>query len=189
MRIGELANLDFEDVEEDGGKYLVNIRQSKTDQAGSGYQFIISPAAVSDICPCRHISHYMELFENRTGRFFRRIGKNGKPSVQPIGVNSLGKFPQMMADFLQLEGNFTGHAFRRSSATILADRGANLVQLKRLGRWRSSSVAEAYVDRSKKSKSEASMLINGQNAAVEGVEQVRGCSFNNCVVTFNFTPK
>lgn len=41
-----------------------------------------------------------------------------------------------------------GHSFRRTSATLLADAGADLFTLKRHGGWKSNSVAEGYVDNS-----------------------------------------
>lgn len=187
LRISELAYLDFEDVRVDGPNYVIHIGKSKTDQAGVGHDFIIAPSVLEDVCPCRHISSYIELFDCRSGRFFKRIGNNGKPCAQAVGVNKIAKFPQTIADFLGVNGNFTGHTFRRSSATILADHGASVMQLKRLGRWRSSTVAESYVDSGKKAKTEASMIINGRNPTVEGVEKVQGCVFNNCgSIIFNF---
>lgn len=170
----------------DGASYVIHIRKSKTDQAGVGHDFIIAPSVLEDVCPCGHISSYIQLFDSRSGRFFRRIGKDGKPCVQAVGVNKMAKFPQIIADFIGIDGNFTGHTFRRSSATILADRGASVMQLKRLGRWKSSTVAESYMDNSKKEKTESSLIINGKNSAVEGVEKVQGCVFNNCTITFNF---
>ncbi|KAL7306274.1 hypothetical protein TKK_0001708 [Trichogramma kaykai] len=54
---------------------------------------------------------------------------------------------------------YTGHALRRSSATIAADLGADLITLKRLGKWKSSTVAEGYIDDSKLCKKNNSKLI------------------------------
>ena len=100
------------------------------------------------------LDRYMALFDsrNKTGRFFRKIGKNG-PTDRNIGVYSIGKFPKKIAEYLQLDPtDYTGHCYRRSSATIGADSGLGLVGLKRLGRWKSDSVAFGYVEESKKSK-------------------------------------
>lgn len=59
-----------------------------------------------------------------------------------------------IAKFLSLENpeSYTGHCFRRSSATILVNSGTDLLALKRHGGWRSSAVAEGYVDDSIKNK-------------------------------------
>lgn len=42
----------------------------------------------------------------------------------------------------------TGHSFRRSSATFLANSGATIERLMRHGRWSSMKIAERYVDSS-----------------------------------------
>lgn len=41
---------------------------------------------------------------------------------------------------------YTGHCFRRNSATLLVNNCADIHQLKRYGDWKSSTVAEGYVD-------------------------------------------
>ncbi len=63
--------------------------------------------------------------------------------------------------FLQLadEDRYTGHCWRRSSATILADAGGDKLLLKRHGRWTSDSVAEGYIDGSKRVKSDTAKVI------------------------------
>ena len=47
---------------------------------------------------------------------------------------------------------YTGHYYRRSSATILVDRGSDITTLKRHVGWRSTSVAEGYVEESVQNK-------------------------------------
>ncbi|KAJ8968746.1 hypothetical protein NQ317_004450 [Molorchus minor] len=42
---------------------------------------------------------------------------------------------------------YTGHSFRRSSATLLANSGEGLTDIKRLGGWKSTTVAEGYIER------------------------------------------
>lgn len=63
--------------------------------------------------------------------------------------------PKHIAIFLNLEEPhlYTGHSFRRTSATVLmADAGADIVTLKRHGGWKSSTVAEGYIEDSIKNK-------------------------------------
>ncbi|CAH1371642.1 unnamed protein product, partial [Tenebrio molitor] len=38
---------------------------------------------------------------------------------------------------------YSGHTFRRSSATILVDAGGDILSLKRHGGWKSTTVAES----------------------------------------------
>lgn len=81
--------------------------------------------------------------------------QNGKCTKQVIGRNKFAGFPKQIATFLELENpeNYTGHCFRRTSATLLADSGANLTMLKRHGGWKSDQVAEGYIEQSIENKS------------------------------------
>jgi integrase len=95
------------------------------------------------------IRKYYELRPPNTThkRFFLFYGNN-KCSRQPVGVNTFGTMPRKIAEFLQLPNpqSYTGHSFRRSSATLLAGKGVNFLGIKRLGGWKSSAVAEGYIE-------------------------------------------
>ena len=56
--------------------------------------------------------------------------------------------PSEIAAYLHLPDpqTYTGHSFRRSSATFLADSGEEITNIKRLGGWKSTTVAEGYVE-------------------------------------------
>lgn len=79
-------------------------------------------------------------------RFFINY-QNGKCTQQPIGVNKFASMPKTIAIALNLENPelYTGHCFRRTSATLLVEGGADILTLKRHGGWKSTSVAEGYV--------------------------------------------
>ena len=51
---------------------------------------------------------------------------------QPMGINCLYKIPRYMADLCGLENpeQFTGHSFRRTALTTLADKAATPDQLR-----------------------------------------------------------
>lgn len=55
--------------------------------------------------------------------------------------------PREMAKFLNKPNwkQYTGHAFRRTSTTLLADSGAIMSDIKRHGGWKSSRVAQEYI--------------------------------------------
>ncbi|CAG9784610.1 unnamed protein product [Diatraea saccharalis] len=52
-----------------------------------------------------------------------------------------------------------GHSFRTTSATLLADSGADILTLKRHGGWRSNAVAESYIEDSIQNKANISAKI------------------------------
>ena len=76
--------------------------------------------------------------------------KKGKCSIQPVGIHSFGNLGLRIAEFLNLPNpkNYTGHSIRRTSATLFADNGGNITNLKRHGGWKSTNVAEGYIDNS-----------------------------------------
>ncbi|KAJ8909867.1 hypothetical protein NQ315_013904 [Exocentrus adspersus] len=56
--------------------------------------------------------------------------------------------PKQIAAFLDLPdvNLYTGHSLRRSSTTVLAVTGANLIEIKQHGGCKSSTVAEQYIE-------------------------------------------
>ncbi|KAJ8931929.1 hypothetical protein NQ314_015127 [Rhamnusium bicolor] len=71
----------------------------------------------------------------------------------------------MVAKYLNLSNleQYTGHSFRRSSASLLAGYGADILTLKRHGGWKSSTVAEGYIEDSIQSKKENITQIFSNN--------------------------
>ena len=74
--------------------------------------------------------------------------RNRRCFRQPAEKNTFGMMPAKIAEFMKLPNAYcyTGHCFRRSSATYLADSGANITDLKRHGGWKFASVAEGYIE-------------------------------------------
>jgi integrase len=169
LRYTEITELQFADIKkvDDNNEvmYKVIIRTSKTDQAGNGFFFFVVGKHVS------HIDKYISCFElkNRNGRFLRKIvngkGTNrviGNQMSLTIGKNSVGDTPYQIATFLKLPNKerFSGHCLRKTGATLLADKGADKIVLKRAGRWKSDTVCEGYINESLKSKVEISKKLN-----------------------------
>ncbi|KAJ8971277.1 hypothetical protein NQ317_001179 [Molorchus minor] len=66
----------------------------------------------------------------------------------------MGKIPSVVASYLKLPdvACYTGHCLRRSSATLLADAGVDITTIKRHAGWKSTTVAEGYVENSIENK-------------------------------------
>lgn len=71
LRVSELTYLTFDDICKEGGNFKISIPKSKTDQSGVGFEFIITPSFNENVCPCMLIQNDMDLFDEKTGRFFR----------------------------------------------------------------------------------------------------------------------
>ncbi|KAJ8665125.1 hypothetical protein QAD02_006787 [Eretmocerus hayati] len=78
-------------------------------------------------------------------RFFYRYEKKGIRQV--LGKNWIRAVPKTIAEYLNLNDphQYTGHCFRRTAATLLAETGANEMMLKELGGWKSTAVMQGYI--------------------------------------------
>lgn len=78
-----------------------------------------------------------------------------------MGINTFGLCPLQIARFLKLDNpeKYTGHAFRRTSATIMANSGMTIDQIQRQVGWKSAAVANGYVEESITNKKNVSNII------------------------------
>jgi len=80
---------------------------------------------------------------------------------------------------------FTGHAFRRSSATHLADAGASSVDLKRQFNWKDEQTANRYIVNSRSRNSHVAELI--QQSVRASSSGVSGAPLSNSTSTTTTT--
>ncbi|XP_073964583.1 uncharacterized protein [Choristoneura fumiferana] len=123
----ELNNITTKDIENHGEMLLVKIPNTKNK----------IPRSFTIHGPFYEIVKKYESLRSTKGksdRFFQNF-QNGKCTSQPIGVNKFGSMPREIAKFLGLPqaDAYTGHSFRRTSATLLANSGADILTLKRHG--------------------------------------------------------
>ncbi|KAJ8969130.1 hypothetical protein NQ317_003254, partial [Molorchus minor] len=147
-RTDELVNLTVDDIEDVGSSLIVKIPNTKTK--------------IPRIFVVTDVGNMLELFRKylslrpphvKHKRLFLYY-KAGKCSSQPVGKNTMGKIPSVVASYLKLPdvACYTGHCLRRSSATLLADAGVDITTIKRHAGWKSTTVAEGYVENSIENK-------------------------------------
>lgn len=98
-------------------------------------------------------------------RFFLKYDK-GRCCRMVMGIHKISSVPKQVATFLKLPfaSEYTGHCLRRTSATLLVDTGADITCLKRHGGWKSSTVAEGYIEESMTNKKEiANKILQPKN--------------------------
>lgn len=205
LRKSELSQIRFCDVTIHSDHLMVHVFSSKTDRAGNGRNFFL----LQDIdnpwkCPLKLYSGYLiALGENpspneRIWRQYRTASKGFTRQVH--GKNYFSTLPRKIAEFLKLDNpkSYTGHAFRRSGATAAVDNGIDMLNLKRLGGWKSDSVAEGYIGESEVSKKRIATAI--QNLDQEPVKKKKKIqeekslqagnltfkTLNNCSITINY---
>lgn len=123
----ELKTIHMEDLTDETTCMLIDIPETKTDKprkfAVMGHFYNI-------------VKKYMALRppDYVDKEFFMRY-QDGKCYRSNIGIHTFGAMPKKIAVYLQLPQPdlYTGHCFRRSSATVYVNSGADIIDLKRHG--------------------------------------------------------
>ena len=96
--------------------------------------------------------------------------RDGRVVRQPIGKNCIGSVPTEIAKFLNLSSpeEYTGHSFRRSSTSVLANTGVNMETIRTHGGWKTDKAARGYVENStERKRTIASKIMNEVEAQDE----------------------
>ncbi|KAJ8973436.1 hypothetical protein NQ317_016269 [Molorchus minor] len=130
-RTDELVNLTVDDIEDVGSSLIVKIPNTETK--------------IPRIFVVTDVGNMLELFRKYL-------------SLRPPHVKHKRLFlyykAGKLASYLKLPdvACYTGHCLRRSSATLLADAGVDITTIKRHAGWKSTTVAEGYVENSIENK-------------------------------------
>ncbi|KAK5648052.1 hypothetical protein RI129_002944 [Pyrocoelia pectoralis] len=161
----ELTFLRDKDVSDEGTFFKITIPETKTHVFR---EFVINDGNIAGVNFVDLIRKYRNIRPStvKHDRFFVKY-YNEKCGVQPVGINTFGKLPTMIAQYLRLPNAkaYTGHCFRRSSASFLTDSGADILRIKQHGGWKSNNVAEGYVERSLENKKRIANNILRESSA------------------------
>lgn len=149
----EITQVLVNHITQEGNTLLVDIPKTKTSKPR---QFTINAELSATV------KKYWNLRSDdlNTTRFFINY-QNGKCTKQVIGKNKIASIPKDVATWLELEEPhlYTGHALRRTSATLLSNSGGTMMDLKLLGGWESDRIAQGYVENSALNKNKISNLM------------------------------
>lgn len=189
-RKSELTFLRVGDILDEVSHFVTTIPNTKTKVTR---EFVITQGNIEGQNFLDLIRKYISLRPQNVkhDRFFLKYN-NGKCGAQPVGINTIGNLPKSIAQFLKLPNPFlfTGHCFRRSSATFLADSGADILKVKRHGGWKSNTVAEGYVENSIENKKRIATDILGEsssNASSVLHNEIRAAAMNSTSAGINLT--
>ncbi|XP_033222705.1 uncharacterized protein LOC117176559, partial [Belonocnema kinseyi] len=152
-RRDELYNIKVDDVKDFNSMFLVTLPKMKNKLVRSFTIVGEFYAIVKKYCDLRP--------KDTTSHHFFLNYQNGRCTRQVIGINKFGAMPKQIASYLQLPDPkaYTGHSFRRTSANLLTDSGANVTTLRRHTGWKSATVLEGKIDESLQNKKIVSNLI------------------------------
>jgi len=133
---------------------------SKTDSAGDGFRFLIPSTDELSFSAFGAYENSLPAVL-REGRMWKTWSfRNNKYHNTPVGKSFISEVPKRVATFLKKDPDiFTGHTWRRTSATIVANSGLSLLELKQHGRWKSDCVAQGYVENSDVAKEKAASAL------------------------------
>lgn len=158
-RLEELPNMLLKDIDDKETMLVVNIPNTKTNVER---KFVV--VGVENLI---FFKEYVALRPLNVphDRLFVYY-KQGKCTSQPVGINTFESLPCKVAEYLKLPNanEYTEQCLRRSSATMLVEGGGNITNLKRHGGWKSSSVAEGYIEDSMKNKIQIANRIQNGNS-------------------------
>lgn len=158
--------MSLDDIQETSTQLVITIPFSKTNQR----RVFTVIDKMDGISVFELFRRYVALRPKGLGHNKLFVGyRNGKCISQRVGIHTVGGVPKKIAEFLGLANPelYTGHSFRRTSATLLANAGAEFSVLKRHGGWKSSSVAEKYIEDSLEGKNKVAKMIQGGESFVQ----------------------
>lgn len=102
------------------------------------------------------MDNYINCFPagRRVGRFFRKLSTTREGTIksteQVIGKETAAKYGKRIAHLLHLSepNTYTGHTWRRTSITFMANSGLSLAQIKSVSGHKSDTVVQGYIDKS-----------------------------------------
>lgn len=167
-RRDELVKMTTNDIKEEGSVLVVTVPNSETNK-GRVFTIINDRESSPPLDYVGICKKYFKLRFEKTAsdRLFLKYSK-GICMNQAVGKNNIAKIPSDVANYLGLPepSQYTGHCFRRTSATLLGNTGGDTTQQKRHGGWKRMTVADSHIDVSIKNKSATAPNISGkQNPA------------------------
>lgn len=146
-RTDELTKMTIDDVMDKDDILIIHVPDTKTYKQRTFTVCNVEKENYVDVVSICKKYFSLRPCNMNSRRLFVRYHA-GKCAAQNVGHHTIGAIPSKIAAYLNLPNSkeYTGHAFRRTSATLLANSGADILALKRHGGWKSASTAEGYVN-------------------------------------------
>jgi integrase len=145
LRRSEIASIEFEDLTFCKEGLRLNIRRSKTDQAGNGVEIAIPFVPNHSLCAVRAMRAWLDAVAIATGPVFRTFSMKREVTDRAIGGRDVANLVQALARRAHLEGDFAAHSLRAGFVTVAARAKVSLDAIARTTRHKSLTVLMGYV--------------------------------------------
>lgn len=152
LRAGELVALNWSDLSEVNEGLEIKIRESKTNKTGEA-EIVAIPYLrheYSIICPVRNLSALVDVDSDAFLKSELPVFTgDAYPTGRRMSERTIERALERACKAANLNKRFTSHSLRRGFASFAASRGISSYALMAHGRWKSSAVAEGYIERAK----------------------------------------
>ncbi|MFZ5919301.1 MAG: site-specific integrase [Chloroflexota bacterium] len=161
FRRSELVALDVADVRLNG-RLQITIRQSKTDQEGTGLVKTI-PAIGGQLCPVAALKGWLDAASIASGPVFRRVDRHGNVYPDRLTPQSVALVVKGTAKDAALDWRaFSGHSLRSGFITDAMDAGASDSDIMEQTGHKTERVMRGYRKSSGVGASRAVLAVFGQ---------------------------
>ncbi len=124
LRRSELVGLDVEDVADHPAGATVELRRSKTDQAGAGRLVPLHYRQAVDVCPVRAVRAWVAVADVDGGALFRRVDRWGHVRGERLRAPSVAAIVRDAAAACGLDpAGYSGHSLRAGFVSEADRRG------------------------------------------------------------------
>ncbi|MGA8742255.1 MAG: site-specific integrase [Terracidiphilus sp.] len=124
FRRSELAQILVSDLSFSKDGVVIDLRVSKTDQEGAGRKVGIPLVKNSSTCPVCALNAWLDAAKIAEGPVFRRVDRNGYPSLRGLHKDSIGKILKRAAARAGMDVDpLGGHSLRAGCVTQAAMNG------------------------------------------------------------------
>ena len=149
MRWSDVAILRVRHVRVSRSSVHLTIPRSKTDQVGQGCDLVISASPGSAYCPVALTRKYLAFFGSEDGWLQPRLlpTASGPDERRRLSYStSLSDLRRLIERTGRNPQDFSEHSGRRGGASLAHKEGLSWLDIKRMGRWKSDTASQKYID-------------------------------------------
>lgn len=159
FRRSELVGLTVADIEQAKHGLIVQLRFSKTDQAGRGRKVAI-PYARGSVCPVLALQQWLDIAGIKDGPIFHGVSRHGLISDSAITAQAVALIVKERAEAVGLDpAKFSGHSLRAGLVTSAAKLGVSGWKIRQQTGHKSDAMLARYIR-------DANIFINNAAGAI-----------------------
>jgi site-specific recombinase XerD len=146
FRRSEIVNINIEDTSFSREGLTIIIRNSKTDQEGSGRKVGIAYGSNCNTCPVRSLQAWIEQSGITSGPLFRSVNRHGHLREGRLSDKSVALIIKRTAEAAGLDSSkYSGHSLRAGLATSAAAAGVSERAIMKQTGHRSQAMVRKYI--------------------------------------------